>query len=65
MSVLICKNIETEGPGTIEDFLNKKNIAYTILELSKTADIPDPADFDTLLMMGGPMSVNEDDISLY
>ncbi len=65
MSVLICKNIETEGPGTIEDFLNKKNIAYTILELSKTADIPDPADFDTLLMMGGPMSVNEDDIYPY
>ncbi len=65
MSVLICKNIETEGPGTIGDFLNKKNIAYTILELSKTADIPDPADFDTLLMMGGPMSVNEDDIYPY
>ena len=65
MSVLICKNIETEGPGTIEDFLNKKNIAYAIVELSKTAHIPDPADFDTLLMMGGPMSVNEDDIYPY
>ncbi len=65
MSVLICKNIETEGPGTIEDFLNEKNITCTILELSKTANIPDPADFDILLMMGGPMSVNEDDIYPY
>ncbi len=65
MSVLICKNIETEGAGTIEDFLNEKNITYTVLELSKTAHIPDPADFDTLLMMGGPMSVNEDDIYPY
>jgi GMP synthase-like glutamine amidotransferase len=65
MSVLICKNIETEGPGTIEDFLNEKNITYTILELTKTAYIPDLADFDTLLMMGGPMSVNEDDLYPY
>jgi GMP synthase-like glutamine amidotransferase len=65
MSVLICKNIEAEGPGTIEDFLNGKNIAYTILELSKTAYIPDPAEFDTLLMMGGPMSVNEEDLYPY
>ena len=65
MSVLICKNIETEGPGTIEDFLKEKNITYTILELSKTSYIPDPGAFDTLLMMGGPMSVNEDDIYPY
>jgi len=65
MPVLICKNIETEGPGTIEDFLHEKNITYTVLELSKTSHIPDPADFDTLLMMGGPMSVNEDDIYPY
>ncbi len=65
MSVLICKNIETEGPGTIGDFLNEKNINYAVLELSKSADIPDAADFDTLLMMGGPMSVNEDDIYPY
>ncbi len=65
MSVLICKNTETEGPGTIGDFLNEKNITYTVLELTKSAHIPDTADFDTLLMMGGPMSVNEDDIYPY
>jgi GMP synthase (glutamine-hydrolysing) len=65
MPVLICKNIESEGPGTIEDFLRAKNIAYTIVDLSKTEDSPNPADFDTLLMMGGPMSVNEDNIYPY
>src|SRR5208337_3868982 len=27
--------------------------------------IPDPGAFDTLLIMGGPMSVNEDDIYPY
>lgn len=65
MSVLICKNISAEGPGTIEDFLRIKKIPYTIVDLSKGEDIPDTEGFDTLLMMGGPMSVNEDDIYPY
>ncbi len=65
MSVLICKNIESEGPGTIEDFLKAEKIPYMIVELSKGEDIPPTSGFDTLLLMGGPMSVNEDDIYPY
>lgn len=65
MSILICKNISTEGPGTIEDFLKIKKIPYMIIDLSKGEDIPDTKEFDTLLVMGGPMSVNEDDIYPY
>jgi GMP synthase-like glutamine amidotransferase len=65
MSVLICKNVETEGPGTIEDFLKTKGILYVIIDLSKGEDIPAAEGFDTIIMMGGPMSVNEDDIYPY
>ncbi|MCL4536867.1 MAG: type 1 glutamine amidotransferase [Nitrospirae bacterium] len=65
MSVLICKNISSEGPGTIEDFLKAKGIPYTVVDLSKGEKIPDAEAFDTLIMMGGPMSVNEDDIYPY
>lgn len=65
MSILICKNISSEGPGTIEDFLKAKGIPYTIVDLSKGEDIPDTRGFDILIMMGGPMSVNEDDIYPY
>ncbi|MBI5058040.1 MAG: type 1 glutamine amidotransferase [Nitrospirae bacterium] len=60
MSVLICKNIDTEGPGTIEDFLIDKKIPYTTVDLSKGEGIPGKEDFNTLIMMGGPMSVNDD-----
>ncbi|MEW6602510.1 MAG: type 1 glutamine amidotransferase [Nitrospirota bacterium] len=60
MSVLICKNIETEGPGTIEDYLTQNNIPYKIVELEKGESLPGPDGFDTLVMMGGPMSVNDD-----
>ena len=65
MSVLICKNIETEGPGTIEDYLRLKNIPYKIVELSTGEALPNSDNFNTLIMMGGPMSVNEDEIYPY
>lgn len=58
MSVLILKNIATEGPGTIADFLVEKRIPYRIVEL-ETETIPEAGEFDTLVIMGGPMSVND------
>ncbi len=60
MSVLILKNVPAEGPGTIEDFLREQGIPYLVVELEKE-NIPPAGDFDTLVMMGGPMSANEDD----
>ncbi len=64
MSVLILKNIISEGPWTIEDFLRENHIPYRIVELA-TETLPDTEEFDALVMMGGPMSVNEDDIYPY
>jgi GMP synthase-like glutamine amidotransferase len=56
--VLILKNIEHEGPGTIEEHLMKLNIAYSIVNM-QTQLCPDSAEYDTLVIMGGPMSVND------
>ncbi|MBI4691539.1 MAG: type 1 glutamine amidotransferase [Nitrospirae bacterium] len=64
MAVLILKNIKTEGPGTIEDFLKHGGISYKIVELADEV-IPDAKSFDVLVMLGGPMSVNESDIYPY
>lgn len=60
MAVLICKNIHTEGPGTIEDYLIAQKIPYRIIELSRGDVIPETDNFNTLIIMGGPMSVNDD-----
>ena len=61
MAVLIIKNIATEGPGTIGEFLRKEDIPFTIIELG-SGEIPPPLeDFDTLVIMGGPMGVYEMD----
>ncbi|MBF0473153.1 MAG: type 1 glutamine amidotransferase, partial [Nitrospirae bacterium] len=63
-NVLILKNIDHEGPGTIEDYLLNKKIPYTIVNL-KTQLCPDSADYDTLVIMGGPMSVHDAKIYPY
>jgi len=65
MSVLILKNISSEGPGTIGSFLDGQKIPYAVIDLSAGERIPEAGQFDTLIMMGGPMSVNDDDTVTY
>jgi len=61
MTVLIIKNISTEGPGTIEDFLEKEDIPFRIVELG-SGEVPPPLEkFSTLVVLGGPMGVYEMD----
>ena len=60
MSVLILKNIYNEGPGTLEDFLRKSNIEYVITDLHAES-IPSTKNVDMLVILGGPMSVNDAD----
>lgn len=61
MAVLIIKNITMEGPGTIEDFLRREDVPFTIVEVG-SGEIPPPLDdFDTLVVLGGPIGVYEMD----
>ncbi|MCG6553650.1 MAG: type 1 glutamine amidotransferase [Candidatus Magnetominusculus sp. LBB02] len=60
MSVLIIKNIDSEGPGTIEDYLKEKSISYKIVDIARELT-PETGGADTLVIMGGPMSVNDSD----
>jgi GMP synthase (glutamine-hydrolysing) len=64
MSVLILKNVPSEGPGTIEDFLLDSGIPYRIIEMSQE-DLPPAGTADTLVILGGYMSVNESNIYPY
>jgi GMP synthase (glutamine-hydrolysing) len=59
MSVLIIKNIVSEGPGTIEEYLQLADIPYSIHDMTDTKQMPDLTAFDALVMLGGPMSVND------
>lgn len=61
MNVLILKNIATEGPGTIEDYLRAKQVPYRVVDLSSGQTPPDLSGFSHLVVMGGPMAVYEMD----
>jgi GMP synthase (glutamine-hydrolysing) len=56
MAVLIVKNISIEGPGTIEE-----DIAYKIIELGSGELIPPLENFDTIVVLGGPMGIYDMD----
>lgn len=60
MCVLICKNTSTEGPGTIAEYLGESGIPCSVVELSYGERIPDPDNYEALVMLGGPMSVNDE-----
>src|SRR5512139_591201 len=60
MCVLICKNTPAEGPGTIGEYLSENGIPHTVVELSNGKGLPDPGGFEALVMLGGPMSVNDE-----
>ncbi len=59
MAVLIIKNITSEGPGTIENFLTKEEIPFSIVELGSGQTPPPLEGFNSLVVMGGPMGVYE------
>lgn len=58
--ILIVKNIAREGPGLIEVVLREKGIAYTITDLDRGQSLPPVADFQTIIIMGGPDSANDE-----
>ena len=64
VSVLIIKNVAAEGPGTIESFLRNNGVTCRTVDGYREA-LPSADAFEVLIMLGGPMSVNETDIYPY
>ncbi len=59
--VLILRFSRTEGPGYLGDFLTEKGILWTQLNIDAEDALPDDINgFSGLVLMGGPMSVNDD-----
>ena len=59
MNVLIIKNIDSEGPGTIEEHLRAEKLPYSIVHLERGETAPHLSAFTHQLIMGGPMAVYE------
>ena len=62
MKVTIIKHIDIEGPGTIGDCLDDKNIPYNIIDIFNGEPLPNSlSDVSSVIVLGGPMNVYEED----
>ncbi|MGD9946920.1 MAG: type 1 glutamine amidotransferase [Desulfobulbus sp.] len=55
------QHVAFEGLGHIEKWIAEQGHSLTMTRLYAGESLPDPADFDRLVIMGGPMNIYEDD----
>ena len=55
------QHVPFEGLGSIEPWLESNGYELTNTRFFESADLPDPKAIDLLVVMGGPMSVNDED----
>jgi GMP synthase-like glutamine amidotransferase len=61
MNILVLQHIACEPPGAYEDVMLERGAAIERVELDEGDELPDWREFDAIVAMGGPMSVNDDD----
>jgi GMP synthase (glutamine-hydrolysing) len=57
---LVLQHIACEPPGVYEDVLLERGATIERIELDEGERLPDWRDFDLIVAMGGPMSVNDE-----
>ena len=62
MNALIVTHHPEEGPGLLEPILRARGWKVNEVGLWNGNNLPDPTPFQLLILMGGPMSVNEEDL---
>lgn len=60
MDVLVLQHIACEPPGEYETVLRERGANLHRVELDEGDELPRWRDFDAIVAMGGPMSVNDD-----
>ena len=62
MKALVIMHAESEGPGSLGEFLASKGALMRKIYLYKNEELPrHKKDFDAMISMGGPMKVHEDE----
>jgi GMP synthase-like glutamine amidotransferase len=60
MRALVLQHIACEPPGVFEDVLHERGVELHRVELDEGERLPSWREFDAIVAMGGPMSVNDD-----
>jgi GMP synthase-like glutamine amidotransferase len=56
----ILQHVPFEGPGAIQPWLEKRGISLSFTRLYRGDKLPEPEGIELLVVMGGPMSVNDE-----
>jgi GMP synthase-like glutamine amidotransferase len=59
MRALVLQHIACEPPGVFEEVLRERDAELHRVELDEGEPLPDWSEFDAIVAMGGPMSVND------
>ena len=60
MRIHVIQHVAFEGPGAIREWARERGHSMTLTEQSRGGRLPALDDFDFLVVMGGPMSANDD-----
>ena len=60
MRIHIIQHVMFEGPGAIAEWARERGHPITVTEQFSGGKLPAAGDLDLLVVMGGPMSVNDD-----
>ena len=60
MRAHFLQHVPFEGPGSIEPWLKAAGFEVSCTRFFESTGLPDPAAVDLLIVMGGPMSVNDE-----
>jgi GMP synthase-like glutamine amidotransferase len=58
---LVLQHIACEPPGAFADVMRERGWATVTCEVDETGSVPEADEFDAIVAMGGPMSVNDED----
>ena len=61
MRICCIRHVGFEGPGIIADWAESKGYDFDIIKAWKGERFPEAANVDALVIMGGPMSANDDE----
>ena len=61
MKVLVLQHVDAEHPGTFRDCFREDGVLWDAVHLDRGEPIPPLADYDCMLVMGGPQDVWEED----
>ncbi len=62
MKMAVLQHVPFEGPAAIADWAEVRGVTITVRHLYRGDPLPDLPEFDMLIVMGGPMSANDETV---